>query len=265
MNMRKAFRFALAMFVCLSALTLTGCKDTSALKTAVEEAAKACPMKLTTLGEATGITMGENMVEFAVNPLPGLVSGDKVDKNLIAKYLAFELQRNKPELFKMIVDNEFGLKCNLNAEGQAIEVQAPAEEVKKIHGEFLAAQGNYAPLLLQLYNQQIGGQLPMDIAEGLKLNRVRMVSGSETFFVGIDEKVIKFDDLRNKIVKSRENVDEKMKIAALNMSMLLPVLDEMKSGLVFRYSTKSGTETYMEISPEEVHQYLAASAEQKAE
>ena len=262
--MKKTFRFALAMFVCLSALMLTGCKDTSALKAAVEEAAKACPLKLTTLGEATGITMGEKDVEFAVNPLPGLVQGDKVDKNLIAKYLAFELQRSNPELFKLIVDNEFGLKCNLNAEGQPVEIQAPAEEVKKIHSEFLAAQGNFAPLLLQLYNQQISGQLPMDIAEGLKLNRVRMVSGSETFFINIDESVIKFDDLRNKIVKSRENVDEKMKIAALNMSMLLPVLDEMKSGLVFRYSTKSGTETYMEISPEEIHQYLSSS-EEKAE
>ncbi len=263
--MKKTFRLAIAMFVCLSALTLTGCKDTSALKTAVEEAAKSCPITLTTLGEATGITMGEEMVEFAVNPLPGLVSGDKVDKNLIAKYLAFELQRSNPELFKLIVDNEFGLKCNLNAEGQPIEVQAAADEVKRIHGEFLAAQGNYAPLLLQLYNQQIGGQLPMDIAEGLKLNRVRMVSGSETFFIGIDEKVIKFDDLRNKIVKSRENVDEKIKNAAINLSMLLPVLDEMKSGLVFRYATKSGTETYMEISPEEIHEYLNKASEETAE
>ena len=42
--MKKTFRLAIAMFVCLSALTLTGCKDTSALKTAVEEAAKFCKM-----------------------------------------------------------------------------------------------------------------------------------------------------------------------------------------------------------------------------
>lgn len=269
--MRKTIQFA--MLLCLSLLTLTGCKDTAAVQAAVDEAAKACPIALDNLGEATGVTMGENEVAFVVKPLASLMENGKVDQSLIARYLALELQRKAPELVKAMVDAEFGIKCNIDGEEGDILV-APAE-LKKFSGEFLASGGKVAPILLPLYNQQLSASLPVEITDGLSLKKVKVVDGVETFFIDVDESKAKFEDVRGKIVDimrkiekskdiSKDLVAEKVKLSNINLSLLLPLLDELNYSTMFRYATKDGSETYMEITSDEIKAFLAPEEKEAA-
>lgn len=271
--MKKTFRFVLTLLVCVSALALTGCKDTAALKAAVEEAAKACPLTLDNLGEATSITMGDKEVAFAVKPLQSLVENDKVDKSLIARYLALELERKCPDLVKQMVEGEFGVKCNL--EGEEGDILVAPEELKKFSGEFLASGGKVAPILIPLYNQQLSARLPLDLAEGLTLTKVKVVDGVQTFFITVDDDKTKFKTVRDNIVEiarridkagksSQKDIEEKVKLSKVNLTLLLPMLNELNYSTMFRYSTKSGSETYMELTADEINAYLNPPAEEEA-
>jgi len=273
MIMKKTFRFVLTLLVCVSALALTGCKDTAALKAAVEEAAKACPLTLDNLGEATSITMGDKEVAFAVKPLQSLVENDKVDKSLIARYLALELERKCPDLVKQMVEGEFGVKCNL--EGEEGDILVAPEELKKFSGEFLASGGKVAPILIPLYNQQLSARLPLDLAEGLTLTKVKVVDGVQTFFITVDDDKTKFKTVRDNIVEiarridkagnsSQKDIEEKVKLSKINLTLLLPMLNELNYSTMFRYSTKSGSETYMELTADEINAYLNPPAEEEA-
>ena len=272
--MRKAFQFAITMLVCVSALVLTGCKDTAALKAAVEEASKSCPLSLDNLGEATSIAFGDKSIDFNLKPLQALVECDKIDKSLIARYLALELQRKNPELVKLMVDGEFGIKCNLEGDEEPILVEA--KDLKKFSSEFLTAGGKVAPILLPLFNQQLSAKFPLEIGEGLSIHKVKVVDGVETFFVNVDESKVKFDTVREKIVNiarkvenakeiKKELVEEKVKFANVNLSLLLPLLNELNYGAMFRYANKTGSETYMEITAEEIEKYLAPAEEEQKE
>lgn len=244
------------MLVCIAAVMLTGCKDTAALKAAVEEAGKACPITLDNLGEATAVSMGDKEVEFAVNPLPALIENDKVDHSLIARYLALELQRKNPDLVQQMVDAQFGIKCNLKNGEETEEILVAADELKKFHGEFIASGGKVAPILIPLYNQQLSARLPMEISEGLTLTKVKVVDGVETYFINVDDDKAKFEDVRSNIIKNMENTDEKVKLSKINLQLVLPLLNELNYSTMFRYSTKAGSETYMEITAEEIQKLL---------
>ena len=272
--MKKTFRLVLTMLVCVSALALTGCKDTVALKAAVEEAGKACPITLDNLGEATAIAMGDNEVAFTVKPLASLVENDKVDKSLIARYLALELQRKNPELVKLMVDGEFGVKCNL--EGEEGDILVAPEELRKFSGEFEASGGKVAPILIPLYNQQLSARLPLEIAEGLTLNKVKVVDGVQTFFINVDEEKTKFETVRDNIVNiarriekaggnaTLKDIEEKVKLSNINLTLLLPMLNELNYSAMFRYSTKSGSETYMELTSDEINTFLNPPVEEES-
>ena len=255
--MKKAFRFVFTMLVCLSVLSLTGCKDTSALKASIEEASKACPINIDNLGQATAVTMGENEVTFAVTPLPSFLENDKVDHSLIARYLILELQRKNPDLVKQMVEAELGVKVDLNSGGAEPEkILVAADELKKFSGEFLASGGQAAPILLPLYNQQLSAKLPLEISEGLKLTKVKAVDGTETFFFSVDDDKTKFADIRSEIIKNMEKAEEKVKLSKVNLSLVLPLLNELNYSAMFRYSTKAGNETYMELTSEEIKNLL---------
>ena len=242
-------------------------------KAAVEEAAKACPITLDNLGEATSVTMGENEVAFVVKPLQALVENDKVDKSLIARYLALELQRKTPELVKLMVDGEFGVKCNID--GEEGDILVAPEELKKFSGEFLASGGKVAPILIPLYNQQLSARLPLDIDEGLTLTKVKVVDGVETFFINVNEEKTKFETVRDNIVNiarriekaggkfTQKDIEEKVKLSKINLTLLLPMLNELNYSTMFRYSTKSGSETYMELTSDEINSYLNPPAEEE--
>ena len=271
--MKKSFLFVCSLLAVV-AMTFTSCKDTAALKAAVDEAAKSCPIALDNLGEATSVAFGDNSVDFSLKPLQTLVEGDKIDKSLIARYLALELQRKNPDLVQLMVDGEFGVKCNL--EGDEEPILIAADELKKFSGEFIAAGGKVAPILLPLFNQQLSAKFPLEIGEGLSINKVKVVDGVETFFVNIDESKVKFDAVREKIVDiarkveaakevKKELVEEKLKLANVNMSLLLPLLQELNYSTMFRFSNKSGSETYMEITSEEIQKYLAPAEEEQKE
>ena len=256
-------------------MMLTGCKDTKALQAAIDEATKACPIELDNLGEATAITLGENEVEFNVTPVKALLENDKVDHSLVARYLVLELQRKNPELVKQMVEAGFGVKCNLNgAEGEE-PILVAADELKKFNGEFEATGGQIAPILLPLYNQQLSAKLPIEIAEGLSLTKVKVVDGCETFFITVDDDKAKFADVRAPIAavatridkagkSTPEDIEEKVKYSKINLTLLLPLLNELNYSTMFRYSTKAGNETYMELTAEEIDQYLHPAVEEEA-
>ena len=203
------------------AMVLTGCKDTKALKEAAEKANEACPTQVAKLGEVAGITLGDNAIEFKLNPLPELVEGDIVDKSLIARYLALELQNTNPDLMKLVVDNEFGMKCEI---GEGDPVELSSEDMKRISEDYVMSGGKFAPILLPLFNQQLTSKLPTELAEGLTLKEVKLKDGKETFFITVDDDKAKFDDVRGEIVKTLENAEEKVKLSKINLSMLLPLL-----------------------------------------
>ena len=274
--MKKFAQLVCFVLVGMTTLFMTSCKDTSALKAAIDEASKACPLTLDNLGEATAIALGENEVNFTVKPIAALLENDKIDKSLVARYLALELQRKNPELVKQMVDCEFGIKCNID--GEEGDILVAADELRKFSNEFIAAGGKVAPSLLPLYNQQIGAKMPMDIAEGLSLHKVKVVDGVETFFVNIDEDKVKFTELRDNIVNvarkiekageagaSKADIEEKVKLSKMNLSLLLPILQELNYGAMWRFATKSGSETYLEITNDEIKTYLAPAEEEPAE
>jgi hypothetical protein len=275
LKMKKSFLFVCSMLAVVT-MMLTGCKDTKALQAAIDEAAKACPIALDNLGEATAITLGENEVEFNVTPVQALMENDKVDHSLIARYLVLELQRKNPELVKQMVEAGFGVKCNLSgAEGEE-PILVAADELKKFNGEFEAAGGQIAPILLPLYNQQLSAKLPIDIAEGLSLTKVKVVDGCETFFITVDDDKAKFADVRAPIAalatkidkagkSTPEDIAEKVKYSKINLTLLLPLLNELNYSAMFRYSTKAGNETYMELTAEEIDQYLHPVVEEAKE
>ena len=62
-----------------------------------------------------------------------------------------------PELVKQMVDCEFGIKCNID--GEEGDILVAADELRKFSNEFIAAGGKVAPILLPLYNQQIGAKI----------------------------------------------------------------------------------------------------------
>jgi len=273
--MKKFAQLVCFVMVGMATMVMTSCKDTGALKAAVDEASKACPLTLDNLGEATAIAMGENEVDFTIKPIAALLENDKIDKSLVARYLALELQRKNPELVKQMVDCEFGIKCNLD--GEEGDILVAADELKKFSSEFIAAGGKVAPILLPLYNQQISAKMPMDIAEGLSLHKVKVVDGIETFFVNVDEDKVKFDQLRDNIVNvarkiekageagaTKADIEEKVKLSGMNLSLLLPILQELNYGAMWRFATKSGSETYLEITNDEIKTFLAPAEEEPA-
>ena len=191
--MKKTLQTVCAALATLAVLALTGCKDTAALKSAVEEANKNLPQLLASVGQATGLTVDENALtcELTANGLSA------ADQAVIGKYAALELQRSLPDLMKMAVEN------------------------------------------------------------GLTLKDVKLKEGKQTFFINVDDEKAKFDDVRGKIVKSLENASEKVSLAGINLSMVLPLLQELNYEAIFRYSAKGGKETFMEITAQEIKDFLA--------
>ena len=56
-----------------------------------------------------------------------------------------------------------------------------------------------------------------------------------------------------------------MKYSKINLTLLLPLLNELNYSTMFRYSTKAGNETYMELTAEEIDQYLHPVVEEAKE
>ena len=264
--MSKTFKLAFSAIVCLSVFLLTGCKDTAALKAALEEANKACPVKIDNVGEATAIALGNEAVEYTINPLPALVENEKADKTLAGAYLALDLQSKNPDLVKMMVDNEMGLKVFLNrSEGQPIEVNVPADQIKLFSEQFAAMGGKSAPILIQLYNQQINSQAPLQVAEGLTIKKVDIDKGKESFTIMVEEPKLKFEELRDSIGKYIGDAAEKVKITRMDLSILLPVLSELNYDAEFIYETKSGKRTFMPITSDEIKEFLTPAEEKEGE
>jgi hypothetical protein len=54
-----------------------------------------------------------------------------------------------------------------------------------------------------------------------------------------------------------------VKLSKINLQLVLPLLNELNYSTMFRYSTKAGSETYMEITAEEIQKLLNPEEEKK--
>ena len=264
--MRKTIQISCTAIAALAMLVLTGCSNSAALKTAVEEANNNLPTPLATIGQATSLSFDEKTIQCEVEPAVPLAGLQAADLTILGKYVAVELLRNLPDIMNMAVEDGISLNCTLKGEGaEPVAVEVSADELKALQMNFSASGGQVAPILLPLYNQEITKNAPVQICEGLTIKSVKLKDGKESFFIDVDDDKVKFDDFRNNIAKNQENVDEKVKLANMNLSVLFPLLQELNYETIFRYSAKGGKETYMEISAEEIKDILTKGEAADAE
>ena len=99
--------------------------------------------------------------------------------------------------------------------------------------------------------------------------------GYKSIFINVNEEKTKFETVRDNIVNiarriekaggkfTQKDIEEKVKLSKINLTLLLPMLNELNYSTMFRYSTKSGSETYMELTSDEINSYLNPPAEEE--
>lgn len=254
--MKKSIRFICSAFIGLSVLMMASCDKTAAVKEAAEKAAQSCPIKLGPIGEATAFSVDDEALVCDITPDSAFVSNENVDKSLVAKFLAMELLRTTPELFNKVIDSEMGLKGNVKLESGNVEAFVNAEELASFNKQVMAASGNYASILLPVFNQYLNSQGEKELAEGLSFKKVQVKGSQEQVMVNVDEEKVKFDDLKRQLFAMKDDGAKKIDYVKDFISVALPLIEQLNYDLVYRFSSKSGNETFMEISSDEIKAYL---------
>ena len=254
--MKKTFRFICSAFIGLSVLMMASCDKTAAVKEAAEKAAQSCPIKLGPVGEATAFSVDNEALVCDITPDTAFVVGEEFDKSLVARFLAVELQRSVPELFTKVIDSEMGLKGNVKLPSGNVETMVSAEELGNFNKQLISASGNYASILLPILNQYLNTQADKELDKGLTFKKVQVKGSKEQVMINVDEEQTKFDDLKRQIYAIKDDGAKKIECVKNFMSMALPLIEQMNYDLVYRYSTKSGSETFMEITSDEIKAYL---------
>ena len=254
--MKKTFRFICMAFIGMSLLMMASCDKTAAVKEAAEAAAKSCPIKLGPVGEATSFSVDDEALVCDITPDSAFISNDNVDKSLVAKFLAVQLLQKAPELFMKLTESGIGLKGNVKLGSGNIEAFVSGEELSHFSKQVSEAGGKYASILLPIVNQYLNSQAKKELGEGLTLKKVQVKGTKEEVMVNVDEEKIKFDDLKNKLFPMKDDGKQKIEYVKDFISMALPLVAEMGYDLDFRYATKSGNETYIEITADEINAYL---------
>lgn len=254
--MKKSFRFICSAFIGISLLMMASCDKTAAVKEAAEQAAQSCPIKLGPVGEATAFSVDNEALVCDITPDSAFVSNENVDKSLVAKFLAMELLRSVPDLFNKVIESEMGLKGNVKLESGNVEAFVNAEELASFNKQVLGANGKYATILLPIFNQYLNSQGEKELAEGLSFKKVQVKGTQEQVMVNVDEEKVKFDDLKRELYAMKEDGNKKVEYVKDFIGMALPLIQQLGYDLVYRYSSKSGNETFMEISADEIQAYL---------
>ena len=254
--MKKTFCYVCSVIICMSMLVMTSCKNTGAVKEAAEKAIQAGAIKLGPVGEATAMTVDDEALVCEITADTLFMNDANIDKSLVARYMAIELLRTNPDLFNLVLDNELGLKGNLKLKsGENVDVQVGAEDLRAFNTQVAGASGNFATILLPIYNQYLNGQGAKEIGEGLTLKKVQVKGTQEQFMVDVDEKV-NFDDLKRNLYAVKDDAEKKIDLVKEYVGMALPLIAQMNYSMVFRYANKAGNETFLETTPEEINAYL---------
>lgn len=254
--MKKTFRFIFSAFIGITVLMMASCDKTAAVKEAAEKAAQSCPIKLGPVGEATAFSTDNEALVCEITPDSAFISNDSFDKSLVARFLAVELQRNVPELFSKVIESEMGLKGIVKLASGDVETMVGADELAAFSKQLLGASGNYASILLPIFNQYLNSQGAKEIGKGLLFKKVQVKGSQVQVMVDVDEEQVKFDDLKRELYAIKDDGPKKVEYVKDFVGMALPLIEQMNYQLVYRFKTKSDNETYMEIEPEEIKAYL---------
>ena len=246
--MKKTFCYVCSVIICMSMLVMTSCKNTGAVKEAAEKAVQAGTIKLGPVGEATAMTVDDEALVCEITADTLFMNDANVDKSLVARYMAIELLRTNPDLFNLV--GNLKLKS-----GENVDVQVGAEDLRAFNTQVAGASGNFATILLPIYNQYLNGQGAKEIGEGLTLKKVQVKGTQEQFMVDVDEKV-NFDDLKRNLYAVKDDAEKKIDLVKEYVGMALPLIAQMNYSMVFRYANKAGNETFLETTPEEINAYL---------
>ena len=253
--MKKTFRSICMAFIGLSVLMMASCDKSAAVKEAADAAAKSCPIKLGPVGEATAFSVDNEALVCDITPDSAFISNENVDKSLVAKFLAIELLRNTPELFTKLIESEMGLKGNVKLGSGNVEAFVDGPELASFSKQASGANGKYASILLPLVNQYLNSQKQKELGEGLTFKKVQVKGSKEEVEINVDESKISFDDLKRKTMNLKEN--EKVEYLKDFVGMALPLVAEMGYDLDYLFLFKSGQQTYMEITADEINAYLS--------
>ncbi len=252
--MKKTFRSICMAFIGLSVLMMASCDKSAAVKEAADAAAKSCPIKLGPVGEATAFSVDNEALVCDITPDSAFISNENVDKSLVAKFLAIELLRNTPELFTKLIESEMGLKGNVKIASGNVEAFVDGPELANFSKQATGANGKYASILLPLVNQYLNSQKQKELGVGLTFKKVQVKGSKEEVEINVDESKISFDDLKRKTMNLKEN--EKVEYLKDFVGMALPLVAEMGYDLDYLFLFKSGQQTYMEITADEINAYL---------
>lgn len=255
--MKKTFYFVCSILIIMSMMVLSSCDNTGAVKEAAEKAIQSGAIKLGPVGEATALTVDNEALVCDITADTLFIKDTNVDKSLVARYMAIELLRSNPELFGLVLENGLGLKGNLKLNtGENIDVLVGSEDLKAFNTQVSGANGNYAAILLPIFNQYLNGQGEKKIGEGLTLKKVQVKGSQEQFMIDVDEKV-NFDDLKRSLYAVKDDGAKKIDMVKEFASMALPLIAQMNYSMVLRYANKAGNETYIETTAEEINSYLS--------
>ena len=166
--MRKTFRMFYGVVVCMSLLIMTSCNKTGAVKEAAEKAASSCPLKMSVLGDITGISFADDAVVLDIAVDSAFKSNEKVN-DFISKYLALELTKSTPELAAAMSEAGIGLKANIKPAGSdaVTAVALEGDGVKALSAQ-MTPERQMSEVLLSLYNADIA-QGGVDLGNGFRV------------------------------------------------------------------------------------------------
>ena len=254
--MKKTFCYVCLILISMTMMVLTSCDNIGAVKEAAEKAIQSGAIKLGPVGEATALTVDNEALVCDITADTLFINDANVDKSLVARYMAIELLQSNPDLFNLVIENKLGLKGNLKLNtGENVEVLVGADDLRAFNTQVTSANGNYATILLPIFNQYLNGQGGKKIGEGLTLKKAQVKGSQEQFIIDVDDKV-NFDDLKRSLFAVKDDGSKKIEMVKEYVSIALPLIAQMNYSMVFRYTNKAGNETFLETTPEEINAYL---------
>lgn len=255
--MRKTFRMFYGVVVCMSLLIMTSCNKTGAVKEAAEKAASSCPLKMSVLGDITGISFADDAVVLDIAVDSAFKSNEKVN-DFISKYLALELTKSTPELAAAMSEAGIGLKANIKPAGSdaVTAVALEGDGVKALSAQ-MTPERQMSEVLLSLYNADIA-QGGVDLGNGFRVASVAANKGIEDFTVNVDESKVDFKALQDSIgtLLSKKDVGGLLCMVNDFAGIVVPAISEMNYDLQVRYETPAGKRTFFKIDNADIKSFL---------
>ena len=255
--MMKTFRMFYVVVVGIFSLIMTSCNNTGAVKEAVEKVASSCPLKMSVLGDITGINFTDGAVVIDIVADSTFKSNEKMN-DFISKYLVLELSKDAPELVTSMSDAGIDLKANIKpAGGDAVtSVSLAGEGVKALSAQ-MTPDRQMSEVLLSLYNTTMA-QGGIDLGNGFRLAGVAADKGIEDFTVNVDEAKVDFKALQDSIgtLYSKKDIGGFLGMVNDFAGLVVPAISDMNYDLQVRYESPAGKRTFFKIDNADIKNYL---------